>query len=124
MIFDVPRTIEILSEIMTLEPGDVIATGTPPGVGHARTPPVWMRDGDICEIEIEGIGILRNPIRDEAPAIGRGGSMNASQPEALLLEVRNVSKRFGGAGAEAPISASTQAISTLCSAPTAPASRR
>ena len=69
MIFDVPRTIEILSEIMTLEPGDVIATGTPPGVGHARTPPVWMRDGDICEIEIEGIGILRNPVRDEAPAM-------------------------------------------------------
>jgi len=65
MIFDVPRTIEILSEIMTLEPGDVIAMGTPPGVGHARTPPVWMRDGDVCEIEIEGIGILRNPVRDE-----------------------------------------------------------
>ena len=65
MIFDVPRTIEILSEIMTLEPGDVIAMGTPPGVGHARKPPVWMRDGDICVIEIEGIGVLRNPVRDE-----------------------------------------------------------
>jgi 2-keto-4-pentenoate hydratase/2-oxohepta-3-ene-1,7-dioic acid hydratase in catechol pathway len=65
MIFDVPQTIEILSEIMTLEPGDVIAMGTPPGVGHARKPPVWMRDGDICEIEIEGIGVLRNPVRDE-----------------------------------------------------------
>jgi len=70
MIFDVPRTIEILSEIMTLEPGDVIATGTPPGVGHARKPPVWMRDGDICEIEIEGIGVLRNPVRDEMPLAG------------------------------------------------------
>jgi 2-keto-4-pentenoate hydratase/2-oxohepta-3-ene-1,7-dioic acid hydratase in catechol pathway len=65
MIFGVARTIEILSEIMTLEPGDVIATGTPPGVGHARKPPVWMRDGDICEIEIERIGVLRNPVRDE-----------------------------------------------------------
>jgi 2-keto-4-pentenoate hydratase/2-oxohepta-3-ene-1,7-dioic acid hydratase in catechol pathway len=65
MIFDVPRTIEILSEIMTLEPGDVIATGTPPGVGHARKPPVWMRDGDVVEIEIEKIGILRNTVRDE-----------------------------------------------------------
>ena len=65
MIFDVPRTIEILSEVMTLEPGDVIATGTPPGVGHARKPPVWMRDGDVVEIEIEKIGILRNPVRDE-----------------------------------------------------------
>jgi acylpyruvate hydrolase len=65
MIFDVPHTIEILSEIMTLEPGDVIATGTPPGVGHARQPPVWMRDGDVVEIEIEKLGILRNPVRDE-----------------------------------------------------------
>jgi 2-keto-4-pentenoate hydratase/2-oxohepta-3-ene-1,7-dioic acid hydratase in catechol pathway len=69
MIFDVPRTIEILSEIMTLEPGDVIATGTPPGVGHARKPPVWMRDGDVCEVEIEGIGVLRNPVRDEMPVL-------------------------------------------------------
>jgi 2-keto-4-pentenoate hydratase/2-oxohepta-3-ene-1,7-dioic acid hydratase in catechol pathway len=66
MIFNVPRTLEILSEIMTLEPGDVIATGTPPGVGHARKPPVWMRDGDVVEIEIEKIGVLRNPVRDEA----------------------------------------------------------
>jgi acylpyruvate hydrolase len=65
MIFNVPRTIAILSEIMTLEPGDVIAMGTPPGVGHARKPPVWMRDGDVVEIEIERIGVLRNPIRDE-----------------------------------------------------------
>jgi len=68
MIFDVPRTLEILSEIMTLEPGDVIATGTPPGVGHARKPPVWMRDGDVVEIEIEKIGVLRNPVRDEVRA--------------------------------------------------------
>jgi 2-keto-4-pentenoate hydratase/2-oxohepta-3-ene-1,7-dioic acid hydratase in catechol pathway len=50
---------------MTLEPGDVIATGTPPGVGHARKPPVWMRHGDVVEIEIEKIGVLRNPVRDE-----------------------------------------------------------
>ena len=67
MIFDVPRTIEILSEIMTLAPGDVIAMGTPPGVGHARKPPVWMCDGDVVEIEIEGLGVLRNPVRDEVP---------------------------------------------------------
>jgi len=65
MIFDVGTTIEFLSAIMTLEPGDVIATGTPPGVGHARKPPVWMKDGDVCEIEVEGICILRNPIVDE-----------------------------------------------------------
>jgi 2-keto-4-pentenoate hydratase/2-oxohepta-3-ene-1,7-dioic acid hydratase in catechol pathway len=73
MIFSVPKTIEILSEVMTLEPGDVIAMGTPPGVGHARKPPVWMRDGDVVEIEIERIGILRNPVRNEAAAMAVAG---------------------------------------------------
>ena len=48
-----------------LEPGDVVMMGTPSGVGHARKPPLWMRDGDTVEIEIEGIGILRNPIQDD-----------------------------------------------------------
>ena len=62
MIFPVARTIAIVSEIMTLEPGDMIAFGTPPGVGHARKPPVWMRAGDVVEVEIEGIGICRNPV--------------------------------------------------------------
>lgn len=62
MIFDIPTIIATLSEVMTLEPGDVIATGTPAGVGFARTPPVFMRPGDVCEIEIEGVGLLRNPI--------------------------------------------------------------
>lgn len=66
MLFDVAETIKILTECLTLEPGDVIVTGTPSGVGHARTPQVWMKDGDVCEIEIEGIGVLRNPIQDEA----------------------------------------------------------
>jgi 2-keto-4-pentenoate hydratase/2-oxohepta-3-ene-1,7-dioic acid hydratase in catechol pathway len=50
---------------MTLEPGDLVITGTPAGVGYARTPPVFMKPGDICEIEIESIGILRNTIADE-----------------------------------------------------------
>lgn len=68
MIFDVPTTIELLSRCMTLEPGDVIVTGTPQGVGHARKPPLWMRDGDVCEIDIEGVGVLRNPIKDEIRA--------------------------------------------------------
>ncbi|KAA2212189.1 fumarylacetoacetate hydrolase family protein [Teichococcus oryzae] len=66
MIFSVPRILAILSEVMTLEPGDVIATGTPSGVGYARKPPVFMKDGDVMEIEIEGIGVLSNPVRDEA----------------------------------------------------------
>lgn len=62
MIFPTARTIALMSEVMTLEPGDLIALGTPPGVGHARRPPVWMRPGDTVEIEIEGIGVCRNPI--------------------------------------------------------------
>lgn len=66
MIFPVARTIAIVSEIMTLEPGDMIAFGTPPGVGHARKPPVWMKAGDVVEVEIEGIGICRNPIVAES----------------------------------------------------------
>ncbi|MDJ0386990.1 fumarylacetoacetate hydrolase family protein [Roseomonas sp. E05] len=66
MIFSVPRILAILSEVMTLEPGDVIATGTPSGVGYARKPPVFMKAGDTVEIEIEGIGTLVNPVEDEA----------------------------------------------------------
>jgi 2-keto-4-pentenoate hydratase/2-oxohepta-3-ene-1,7-dioic acid hydratase in catechol pathway len=65
MIFNVPRTIAILSEIMTLEPGDLIATGTPEGVGHARTPPLWLRPGDEISVEIDQIGILSNPVAAE-----------------------------------------------------------
>lgn len=65
MMFPIAETIAYITQGMTLEPGDVLVTGTPSGVGHARKPPVWMKKGDICEIEIEGIGILRNPIEDE-----------------------------------------------------------
>ena len=69
MIFDVATLITILSEAMTLEPGDVIATGTPAGVGYARTPPLFLKPGDLCEVEIERIGVLSNSIMDaiEAP---------------------------------------------------------
>jgi acylpyruvate hydrolase len=66
MIFDVATLIAILSEAMTLEPGDVIATGTPSGVGYARTPPVFMRPGDVIEIEIERIGTLTNVVAPRA----------------------------------------------------------
>ncbi len=65
MIFSVARCISLLSEFMTLEPGDLIATGTPQGVAHARKPPAWMKAGDTVEIEIEGIGVLANPVVDE-----------------------------------------------------------
>lgn len=65
MIFSVPKLIAYASTIFTLTPGDVIATGTPSGVGFSRKPPRFMKPGDICEVEIEGIGILRNPIVDQ-----------------------------------------------------------
>jgi 2-keto-4-pentenoate hydratase/2-oxohepta-3-ene-1,7-dioic acid hydratase in catechol pathway len=66
MIFSTARIIALLSEFMTLEPGDMIATGTPSGVAHARKPPTWMKAGDTVEVEVEGIGVLSNPIVDEA----------------------------------------------------------
>ena len=66
MIWGVAETIKLVSECMTLEPGDLIIMGTPAGVGQARTPPVWMKHGDTIEIEIENIGILHNTIEDEA----------------------------------------------------------
>ena len=62
MVFGVARTISLLSEAMTLEPGDVLVMGTPGGVGYARTPPVFMKAGDTIEIDIEGVGILSNPV--------------------------------------------------------------
>ncbi len=62
LIFDIPHLIEFLSETITLEAGDIIATGTPPGVGFARKPPVFLKDGDVAEVEIEHLGVLSNPI--------------------------------------------------------------
>lgn len=67
LIFPVAQLIEILSEIMVLEPGDIIATGTPSGVGFARKPPVWMKAGDTCECSIERIGTLSNTVENEQP---------------------------------------------------------
>jgi 2-keto-4-pentenoate hydratase/2-oxohepta-3-ene-1,7-dioic acid hydratase in catechol pathway len=62
LIFDVPTIIAFVSQQLTLEPGDVIATGTPAGVGFARKPPVWLRAGDVVRIEIDGLGALENPV--------------------------------------------------------------
>ena len=65
LVFPVRTLITILSECMTLEPGDVVVTGTPAGVGYARKPPVWMKPGDTVEIEVEGLGKLVNVVQDE-----------------------------------------------------------
>jgi acylpyruvate hydrolase len=65
MVFGIASLISILSEAITLSPGDIIVSGTPAGVGMARNPPLFMKHGDVCEVEIEGIGILRNTVEDE-----------------------------------------------------------
>jgi acylpyruvate hydrolase len=64
LIFKVPALVSHISKVMTLEAGDVISTGTPAGVGFTRKPPVYLQPGDVVEIEIEGIGILKNPVAD------------------------------------------------------------
>jgi 2-keto-4-pentenoate hydratase/2-oxohepta-3-ene-1,7-dioic acid hydratase in catechol pathway len=62
LIFGVPALVSYISQTITLEPGDLIATGTPPGVGFARRPPVYLKPGDVMEVEIDGLGVLRNPV--------------------------------------------------------------
>jgi acylpyruvate hydrolase len=66
LIFDVATLVSTLSEAFTLQRGDIIVTGTPSGVGFARKPPLYMKAGDVCEIEIEGVGTLVNPVVDES----------------------------------------------------------
>ena len=66
LLFSVPVLIEYLSRGITLEPGDLIATGTPGGVGDERKPPRYLREGDILETIVDGVGTLRNAVRREA----------------------------------------------------------
>ena len=66
LIFNVPKLIAYLSSVFTLEPGDIISTGTPAGVGFARKPPVWLKPGDEVVVEVEGLGRLVNPVVAEA----------------------------------------------------------
>ena len=63
LIFDVPFLVSFVSNAFTLEPGDLILTGTPPGVGYARNPRVSLEPGDVVEVEVEGVGVLRNDVR-------------------------------------------------------------
>jgi len=66
LIFDIPTLIAYISSFTPLVPGDIISTGTPQGVGFTRKPPIWLKPGDVVEIEVEGIGVLRNPVVAEA----------------------------------------------------------
>jgi 2-keto-4-pentenoate hydratase/2-oxohepta-3-ene-1,7-dioic acid hydratase in catechol pathway len=66
LIVDVPGAVEYFSSFTTLVPGDVIATGTPGGVGFARKPPVWLQPGDVIEVTVEGVGTIRNRVVAEA----------------------------------------------------------
>lgn len=68
MIVDVARCVEFFSSFTALLPGDVIATGTPGGVGFARTPPVWLKPGDVIEVTVEGVGTIRNKVVEDEPA--------------------------------------------------------
>jgi len=66
LIHGIPRLIAYTSTVAPLHPGDVIVTGTPGGVGAKRNPPLWMKAGDVVEVEVDRIGVLRNPVTDEA----------------------------------------------------------
>ena len=65
MMFHIPAIIEHMSRGITLEPGDIIATGTPDGIGHARKPPEYLHPGDVVECEVEKVGVIRNRIVGE-----------------------------------------------------------
>jgi acylpyruvate hydrolase len=77
LIFGVPKLIEFLSETITLEPGDVIATGTPAGVGFARKPPVFLQPGDVMQVEIGGLGTLENRVIAEGETAGKVAYSNS-----------------------------------------------
>ena len=66
MIFDVAKLVSVCSEPFALQPGDIIISGTPAGVGFARKPPIFMKAGDVCDVEVEGLGVLSNPVVDDA----------------------------------------------------------
>jgi 2-keto-4-pentenoate hydratase/2-oxohepta-3-ene-1,7-dioic acid hydratase in catechol pathway len=80
MIFGIPFLISYISRFLTLEPGDVILTGTPSGVGFARTPAVYLRDADVVEVEIEELGCLRNVV-STAPAFPPSGALTEAESE-------------------------------------------
>jgi 2-keto-4-pentenoate hydratase/2-oxohepta-3-ene-1,7-dioic acid hydratase in catechol pathway len=87
MVFDVPTLLEFISAVITLEPGDLVVTGTPGGVGAFRDPPVFLEPGDVVRVEVERIGSVTNPI------VGPDGEAPAGSPAAALLAARGTSQR-------------------------------
>ncbi|MGI8451138.1 MAG: fumarylacetoacetate hydrolase family protein [Streptosporangiaceae bacterium] len=85
MVFSVARLVSLLSEVITLEPGDLIATGTPGGVGAAQTPPRFLRDGDMVEVAIEGLGALSNPVTSAAAGRAPDGSAAPAGAAAAVI---------------------------------------
>jgi len=83
MVFDVPALLEFISSVITLEPGDVVITGTPAGVGAFRDPPVFLEPGDVVRVEVERIGSVTNPI------VGPDGEVPAGSPATNLLTARS-----------------------------------
>ena len=71
LVFDVATLVSVISEVCTLMPGDIIVTGTPAGVGAGRKPPLWMKPGDTCEVEIEKVGLLVNPVAQQQVSAAR-----------------------------------------------------
>ena len=84
MLIDVPSAIEFFSSFTTLKPGDIIATGTPGGVGFARKPPVWLQPGDLIEVTVDGIGTIRNRVVAESADLTAWPWRPAGQPPAGL----------------------------------------
>ncbi|MBL0917200.1 MAG: fumarylacetoacetate hydrolase family protein [Hydrogenophaga sp.] len=81
MVFDVAQLIETISAALTLEAGDLIVAGTPAGIGHAREPRLYMKPGDVCEVEIEGIGLLSNPVQRLSPRVADHPPTPANEEE-------------------------------------------
>jgi 2-keto-4-pentenoate hydratase/2-oxohepta-3-ene-1,7-dioic acid hydratase in catechol pathway len=82
MIIDVASAIEFFSSFTTLSPGDIIATGTPGGVGFARKPPVWLQPGDLIEVTVEGVGTIRNRVVAEVTDLSGWRWRPQNQPSA------------------------------------------
>ena len=94
LIFSIPFLVKTLSEGITLRPGDVIATGTPSGVGFGQKPPVWLKPGDVVNISVTGLGVLRNTIAEP----GIKNQIVERVEKETSIPVSNLNKTVGGVG--------------------------